>query len=217
MWPETGCFIGAHTISQHGLRCNEQIRISPVRLINEVNEQVGVVPIVEALRLSREVGLDLVEVSPMERPPVCRIMDYGKWKYKQRKKEQKSHAGAHVQQLKELRIKSVKIDAHDQTTTLNKARKFLEAGHKVQFNLMFRGREMAHVNLGRQILEHFKIELDAVAKVEREPKLEGKRMILILAPKAHSVHGSHGSHGTQHATPAPRGNPAAPVAQGSSA
>ena len=217
MWPETGGFIGAHTISQHGLRCNEQIRISPVRLINEVNEQVGVVPIVEALRLSREVGLDLVEVSPMERPPVCRIMDYGKWKYKQRKKEQKSHAGSHVQQLKELRIKSVKIDAHDQTTTLNKARKFLEAGHKVQFNLMFRGREMAHVNLGRQILEHFKIELDAVAKVEREPKLEGKRMILILAPKAHSVHGSHGSHGTQHATHAPRGNPAAPVAQGSSA
>ena len=111
--PKTGGFIGAHTISQHGLRCNEQIRISPVRLINELNEQVGVVPIMEALRLSREAGLDLVEVSPMERPPVCRIMDYGKWKYKQRKKEHKSHAGSHVQQLKELRIKSVKIDTHD--------------------------------------------------------------------------------------------------------
>ncbi len=192
--PKTGGFIGAHTISQHGLRCNEQIRISPVRLINELNEQVGVVPIMEALRLSREAGLDLVEVSPMERPPVCRIMDYGKWKYKQRKKEQKSHAGSHVQQLKELRIKSVKIDTHDQTTTLNKARKFLDAGHKVQFNLMFRGREMAHVGLGRQILEHFKAELDPVAKVEREPKLEGKRMILILAPKAHSSHSAHAAH-----------------------
>ncbi len=212
--PETGRFIGALTISQHGLRCNEQIRISPVRLINEVNEQVGVVPIMEALRLSREAGLDLVEVSPMERPPVCRIMDYGKWKYKQRKKEQKSHSGSHVQQLKELRIKSVKIDVHDQTTTLNKARKFLDAGHKVQFNLMFRGREMAHVSLGRQILDHFKTQLDAVSKVEREPKLEGKRMILILAPKAHGSHNSHAAHGTHggHGTPNHSGNAA--VAQG---
>ncbi len=137
------------------------------------------------MRLAREAGADLVEVSPMERPPVCRIMDYGKWKYKQRKKEQKSHtAGAHGQQLKELRIKSVKIDIHDQTTTVNKARKFLEDGHKVQFNLMFKGREMAHVDLGRAILERFKADLDVMAKPEREPKLEGRRMIMVLTPRS---------------------------------
>src|ERR1035437_9021500 len=96
--------LGACTISQHGLRVNEQIRISPVRLINEANEQLGVVPIMEAMRLAREAGMDLVEVSPNERPPVCRFMDYGKWKYKQRKKEQKSTT--HACQLKELPIKS---------------------------------------------------------------------------------------------------------------
>jgi len=167
------------------LRCNEQIRISQVRLINENNEQVGVIPTIEALRIAREVGLDLVEVSPMERPPVCRIMDYGKWKYKQKKKEQKSHAGAHAQQLKELRIRSVKIDVHDQNTFLNKARKLLADGHKVQFNLMFRGRELAHIDLGRGILEKFRTELEGSAKIERDPKLEGKRMIMILAPKGH--------------------------------
>jgi translation initiation factor IF-3 len=175
---------GATTISQHGLRCNEQIRITPIRLINESNEQVGIVPTIEAIRLAREAGLDLVEVSPHEKPPVCRLMDYGKWKYKQRKKEQKSHSG-HVAQLKELRIKSVRIDDHDQTTKFNQAKKFLEEGHKVQFNLMFRGREMAHVDLGRSLMEKFKTDLAEISKPEREPKLEGKRMIMILTPKGH--------------------------------
>ena len=165
------------------MRCNEQIRISPIRLISETNEQVGIIPILEGLRLAREAGLDLVEVSPHEAPPVCRIMDYGKWKYKQRKKEQKSHA-AHVTQLKELRIKSVRIDEHDRDTKMNQAKKFLEEGHKVQFNLMFRGREMAHVDLGRALMEQFKTDLGELAKPEREPKLEGKRMIMILVPKA---------------------------------
>jgi translation initiation factor IF-3 len=166
------------------LRCNEQIRISPIRLINEANEQVGIVATLEALRMARETGLDLVEVSPHEKPPVCRLMDYGKWKYKQRKKEQKAHA-AHVTQLKELRIKSVRIDDHDQTTKLNQAKKFLEEGHKVQFNIMFRGREMAHVELGRTLMEKFKTDLSELSKPEREPKLEGKRMIMILTPKGH--------------------------------
>ena len=166
------------------MRCNEQIRITPIRLINEANEQVGIIATLEALRLAREAGLDLVEVSPQEKPPVCRLMDYGKWKYRQRKKEQKAHA-AHVTQLKELRIKSVRIDDHDQDTKLNHAKAFLEEGHKVQFNLQFRGREMAHIDLGRTLMEKFKADLGELAKVEREPKLEGKRMIMILAPKGH--------------------------------
>lgn len=178
---------GARAISQHGLRCNEQIRISPVRLITQDNQQAGIVPIVEALRLAHAAGLDLVEVSPHERPPVCRVMDYGKWKYKQRKKEQKAHAGSHEQQTKELRIRSVKIDMHDQNTTLNKARRFLHNGHKVQFNLMFRGREMAHIDLGRKLLEKFRADLEAVCKIERDPKLEGRRMIMIIAPKPHTA------------------------------
>ena len=168
------------------MRCNEQIRISPIRLINDQNEQVGIVPTLEALRMAREVGFDLVEVSPMEKPPVCRIMDYGKWKYKQKKKEQKAHA-AHVTQLKELRLKSVRIDDHDQETKLNQAKKFLAEGHKVQFNLMFRGREMAHVDLGRSLMEKFKSDLADISKPEREPKLEGKRMIMILTPKGHEA------------------------------
>ncbi|HVS70340.1 MAG TPA: translation initiation factor IF-3 [Phycisphaerae bacterium] len=167
------------------MRCNEQIRITPIRLINEQNDQVGIVPTLEALRMAREAGMDLVEVSPNEQPPVCRLMDYGKWKYKQRKKEQKAHA-AHVTQLKELRIKSVRIDDHDQETKLNQAKRFLEEGHKVQFNIMFRGREMAHVDLGRTLMEKFKTDLSEISKPEREPKLEGKRMIMILTPK-----GSH--------------------------
>jgi translation initiation factor IF-3 len=165
------------------LRVNEQIRVPQVRLISDSNEQVGIITILEAMRLAREAGLDLVEVSPQEKPPVCRLMDYGKWKYKQRKKEQKAHAGAHVQQLKEIRLRSVRIDDHDQETKLKQAKGFLDAGHKVQFNLMFRGREMAHVDIGRDLMNHFKAELDPVAKIEREPRLEGKRMIMIVSPK----------------------------------
>jgi translation initiation factor IF-3 len=193
---------GAIAISQHGLRCNEQIRISPIRLINDLNEQVGIVPTMEALRLAREAGLDLVEVSPMEKPPVCRIMDYGKWKYKQKKKEQKAHA-AHVTQLKELRIKSVRIDDHDKTTKLNQAKKFLGEGHKVQFNLMFRGREMAHVDIGRKLMEQFKTDLADISKPEREPKLEGKRMIMILTPKGHSSAPAEKSPAAAAPAPAP--------------
>ena len=161
------------------MRVNEQIRISPVRVINDSNEQVGILPTVEALRLAREAGLDLVEVSPHEKPPVCRFMDYGKWKYRQRKKEQKA---TQVSTLKELRIRSVKIDDHDQTVKMNQAKRFLEDGHKVQFNLMFRGREMAHIDLGRLLMDHFKQNLAELAKIEREPRLEGRRMIMILAP-----------------------------------
>jgi translation initiation factor IF-3 len=165
------------------LRVNEQVRVPQVRLISDTNEQVGVISTMEAMRLAREAGMDLVEVSPHEKPPVCRLMDYGKWKYRQRKKEQKAHAGAHVQQLKEIRLRSVRIDDHDQETKLKQAKGFLEDGHKVQFNLMFRGREMAHVNIGRELMERFKADLDPVAKIEREPRLEGKRMIMIVSPK----------------------------------
>ncbi len=153
-------------------------------MIDENNEQIGVIPTAEAIRMARETGVDLVEVSPHEKPPVCRLMDFGKWKYKQKKKEQKSHAASHQTVTKELRIRSVRIDDNDQNVKLNQAKRFLDDGHKVQFTLQFRGREMAHVDLGLAILNHFKTELDTLAKPEREPKLEGKRMIMILAPRS---------------------------------
>lgn len=169
------------------MRVNEYIRVPQVRLIGENNEQVGIIATLEALRMAREAGMDLVEVSPHEKPPVCRLMDYGKWKYRQKKKEQKAHANAHAQQLKEIRLRSVRIDDHDQETKLKQARGFIAEGHKVQFNLMFRGREMAHVDIGRELMNRFKADMEPVTKVEREPKLEGKRMIMILAPKPASA------------------------------
>lgn len=163
-------------------RHNEQIRISPVRLINDKDEQVGIVSTNEALRMAREAGLDLVEVAPTARPPVCRIMDYGKWRYQQQKKEDKSRASSRAGQLKELKFKTVKIGDHDLMIKINRARDFLKEGNKVQFTLQFRGREMAHIELGRDIMKKVKDELVLVSKVERDAKMEGRRMTLVLQP-----------------------------------
>jgi len=160
---------------------NEQIRLSPVRLIDENNEQVGIVPTEEALRRAREVGLDLVEVAPMERPPVCRIMDYGKWKYQQSKKQKKHHP---EQQLKTVRL-TPKTDQRDKEIKLKKAREFLSRGNKVQFLMRFRGREYVHRDLGMETLQAIAAELAEGAKVERPPKMEGRRMTMVLTPARH--------------------------------
>lgn len=163
-------------------RHNEQIRISPIRLVNDKDEQVGIVSTNEALRMAREAGLDLVEVAPTARPPVCRIMDYGKWRYQQQKKEDKSRASSRAGQLKELKFKTVKIGDHDLMIKINRARDFLKEGNKVQFTLQFRGREMAHIELGRDIMKKVKDELFPVSKIERDAKMEGRRMTLVLQP-----------------------------------
>ena len=163
-------------------RHNEQIRISPIRLINDKEEQVGIVSTSDALRMAREAGLDLVEVAPTARPPVCRIMDYGKWRYQQQKKEDKSRASSRAGQLKELKFKTVKIGDNDLMIKINHAREFLKEGNKVQFTLQFRGREMAHIELGRDIFNKVKQELWPVSKVERDAKMEGRRMTLVLQP-----------------------------------
>lgn len=165
-------------------RHNEQIRISPVRLVNHNEEQVGIVSTAEAQRMAREAGLDLVEVAPNARPPVCRIMDYGKWRYQQQKKEDRSRASARAGQLKELKLRTVKIGDHDLDIKINHAREFLKEGNKVQFTLQFRGREMAHLELGRELFKKVKADLAAVSKVERDAKLEGRRMTLVLQPDA---------------------------------
>jgi translation initiation factor IF-3 len=163
-------------------RHNEQIRISPVFLINDKDEKIGSTSTAVALRMAREAGLDLVEVAPTARPPVCRIMDYGKWRYQQQKKEDKSRASSRGGQLKELKMRTVKIGDHDLKIKIEHAREFLKEGNKVQFTLQFRGREMAHQELGRDIFRKIKEELWPVSKVERDAKMEGRRMTLVLQP-----------------------------------
>jgi len=158
---------------------NEQIRISPVRLIGVSGEMIGVVPTTQALELAREANLDLVEVAPNERPPVCRILDYGKMRYQQSRKEKTK---VHQQKLKEIRVRP-KTGTHDVETKVNQARKFLEHNDKVLVNVVFRGRELQHIEEGRRIIEMVLERLADIAKVEKAPSMEGKRMTALLAPK----------------------------------
>lgn len=158
-----------------------QIRISPVLLIDENNEQVGELPTDEARQRANVAGLDLVEVAPNARPPVCRIMDYGKWKYAQRKKEQKAKAHAKQSELKGVRLRP-NIDDHDLDIKVNKAREFLEDGDKVQFTMLFRGRQMAHQNLARDSMWGVVDQLKDCGKVEAPPRMQGRRMTMVLAP-----------------------------------
>lgn len=163
-------------------RHNEQIRISPIRLIDHNDQQVGIVSTSEALRMAREAGQDLVEVAPTARPPVCRIMDYGKWRYQQQKKEDKSRAASRAGRLKMLNVDTIRIGDHDLLIKTNHAREFLKEGNKVQFTLRFKGREMAHIDLGYKLFDKVKQELWPVSKVERPAKMEGRRMTMVLQP-----------------------------------
>ena len=160
------------------MRCNEQIRITPIRLIDQDKNMLGVVPTPEALRMAREVGLDLVEMSPNERPPVCKIMDYGKHKYLQSKKQKQKH---HEQKIKEVRLRP-KTDEHDRTIKMNRARAFLEHGDRVQFTMLFRGRERFRQDRGLDAFHSIVEALVDIAKVDRAAKVMGKRMTMVLAP-----------------------------------
>jgi translation initiation factor IF-3 len=172
-----------HSPPQHdrGLRINEQIRISPVRLVGANGEQLGVVPTSQAMDLAREAQLDLVEVAANERPPVCKILDYGKFRYQQSHK--KNTKKVHQQKLKEIRVRP-KTGVHDVDTKINQARKFLEHNDKVLVNVLFRGRELQHIEEGRRIIDSILEKLAEVSKVEKAPSREGKRMTALLAPKA---------------------------------
>ncbi len=159
------------------------IRISPVRLIDENDEQVGVVELFDAKQRAQAAELDLVEVVPDSRPPVCKIMDYGKFKYEQSKKDQKNRAASRQAEMKEVRLgRSIKIDPHDVQIRVDQARKFLMDGHKVLLVQQFRGREMMHRELGMKRLRGIIDSLEDVAKVETPPKQAGRRLSLILAP-----------------------------------
>jgi translation initiation factor IF-3 len=161
-----------------GLRINEQIRISPVRLIGVNGEQHGVVPTSQAMEMAREANLDLVEVAPNERPPVCKILDYGKFRYQQSRKGAK----VHHQRLKEIRVRP-QTGEHDVETKIAQARKFLEHNDKVLVNVLFRGRQLQHIEEGRRIIDAILEKLTDIAKVEKAPSMEGKRLTAMLAPK----------------------------------
>jgi translation initiation factor IF-3 len=161
-------------------RVNRQIRIPEVRLIDEKGEQIGVVTTADAMRRAEEAGLDLVEVSPTARPPVCRILDFGKFKYAQKKKERGTHRTS--SQLKELRVRPA-IDKHDLEYRSDAGRKFLEQGHKVQVVCIFRGRQMAHPEHGYAVMKRVAEVLADVSKIEMTPKMMGRRMTMLLAHK----------------------------------
>ena len=161
------------------MRINERIRSSTVRLIDENGVQVGVISKEEAIAKAKSVESDLVEVAPDATPPVCRIMNYGKFKYKQKKK---MHQKQHVVQLKELRLRP-KTGEHDIQTKIRQARKFLENKDRVLINMMFKGRERAHAELGDEILKQIAAALEDIAKVEKEKISDERRMGMILTPK----------------------------------
>lgn len=165
---------------ERGLRVNEQIRISPVRVIGADGSMLGVMPTNKALEASREAGLDLVEVAPNERPPVCKIIDYGKFKYTQKKKQSKQKQ--HQVHVKEIRVRP-KTGDHDIEVKVKRAKEFLEQKDKVLVNVLFRGRELAHIDEGRRVMEEVLRALDEFGKLEKNPSMEGKRMTAIVAPR----------------------------------
>jgi translation initiation factor IF-3 len=164
-------------------RVNRQIRISPVRVISPEGEQLGILSIERALEIAEDQGLDLVEVAPMARPPVCRIMDYGKFKYEEQRQAREARKKQHHVQIKEVKMRPG-IEEHDFDFKVRHARKFLDEGHKVKLTMMFRGRQMAHPEYGRQVLDRVFQQLQDLSKVESHPMLEGRSMVMVLAPTA---------------------------------
>lgn len=162
-------------------RVNQQIRISPVRVIDPQGEQLGILPIERALEIAVEQGLDLVEVAPNARPPVCRIMDYGKFRYEEQRKAREARKKQHQVHLKEVKMRPG-IEDHDFDFKLRHARRFLEEGNKVKLTMMFRGRQMAHPELGREVLSRVAEEVADLGKVESHPTMEGRSMTMVIAP-----------------------------------
>ncbi|WP_242946648.1 MULTISPECIES: translation initiation factor IF-3 [Carboxydocella] len=163
---------------------NEEIRVKEVRVVDENGEQLGIMPIKDALRIAAERNLDLVEVAPTAKPPVCRIMDYGKYRYEQSKREKEARKKQKVISVKEIKLRP-SIEQHDFEVKANHVLRFLKDGDKVKATIMFRGREITHPELGQQLLERLADYVRDYAVVERAPKVEGRNMIMILAPKQH--------------------------------
>ena len=165
-----------------GPKINDQIRAREVRLIDETGQNVGVVARFDAQERATAAGLDLVEISPDAEPPVCKILDYGKYKYQEQKKAAEARKSQKIVEIKEIKMRP-SIDDHDYDVKIKSMRRFFEEGDKVKVTLRFRGREMAHMQLGMQVLQRVKAELGDTVIVESEPRLEGRQMVMVLAPK----------------------------------
>lgn len=172
---------GEHLISKDW-RINENIRVREVRLVSDDGEQMGIVNIREALGIARERGFDLVEVAPSAQPPVCRLMDYGKYKFEQNKREKEARKKQKVIAVKEVKMRP-NIEEHDFQVKARNARRFLSGGDKVKLTIMFRGREITHPELGEKLSLKFVEELTDISSVEKPPKVEGRNMVTFLIPK----------------------------------
>jgi translation initiation factor IF-3 len=159
------------------------IRVREVRVVGADGAQLGIMPTQEALQFAEEQGFDLVEVAPNERPPVCRIMDYGKYKYQRSKRQQLAKKKQKVILVKEIKLRP-KTEEHDYQFKIQHVKRFLQEGHKAKVTVIFRGREMAHTELGRRVLDRIMVDLEEVATVEQMPKQEGRNMTLVLSPRA---------------------------------
>lgn len=161
---------------------NEQIRDREIRLIGEDGEQLGIMSARDAMKLAREADLDLVKIAPNAKPPVCKIVDYGKYRYEQARREKEAKKKQRTMEVKEIRL-SPNIDVNDLNTKANQARKFLSKGDRVKVSLRFRGRELAHINYSKQILDSFYEKLEDIAVVDKPAKMEGRTMVMFLSEK----------------------------------
>lgn len=170
-------------IAKDELRINEEIRAREVRVNTVDGEQLGIMPLARALELAAQHHLDLVEIAPKAKPPVCRIMDYGKYQYEQLKREKEARKRQKTVDVKEVKLR-IRIEEHDFDVKTKNAIRFLEGGDKVKATIMFRGRELTHPELGEELLNKMAVKLQDIAVIERKPKLEGRNMVMIVAPKS---------------------------------
>ena len=173
---------GAPERESSGPKINDAIRAREVRLIDENGQNVGVVSKADAMARAEEAGLDLVEISPDAEPPVCKILDFGKFKYQEQKKAAEARKHQKTVEIKEIKMRPG-IDDHDYDVKMRAIKRFFEEGDKVKVTLRFRGREMAHQHLGMEVLVRVKTDVEPIAKVESEPRFEGRQMVMVLAPK----------------------------------
>ena len=169
-------------ISNKELQINEQIRDKELRVIDSDGTQLGIMPLRKAMEIAEEQNLDLVKIAPQANPPVCKIIDYGKFRFEQAKREKEARKNQRVVEIKEVRL-SLNIDTHDFETKRNHALRFISEGNKVKASIRFRGREMGHPELGQEIMQRFADAMSEVANVEKPAKLEGRTMLMFLAPK----------------------------------
>ena len=178
--PSALIFLEVSVISKKAL-INEEIKAKEVRVVSADGAQIGVLSIEKALRMAFEAGLDLVEIAPEGKPPVCKILDYGKYRFEMQKKEKEAKKNQKVVELKEIRL-SLNIDTNDFNTKVNQAAKFLQQGHKLKVSIRFRGREMAHTSLGLDVHKRFAEALEGKAVIDKQPKLEGRSMMMFMSP-----------------------------------